>query len=165
MILQLQEPPGEASHNNLHELSYLHTIKIDPDESRASNDDQWLYDPNFHPPAPESAADTAPVPVLAPDRPRCGTCGQTASAGGPGQMDTNAVTAIVQNSQEQTRGILQFLRDQAPEKHDPFMQQRVDFGRYVSSTLNILPVDLYNRASQDINDIISAALKDFGKRN
>ena len=100
-------------------------------------------------PAPAHAARCAPPPAgplpLAP-------------------VPRDPLRAIIASSREQTRDILHYLASQGQDRVDPDVQQRIDFGKYVTSSLRIMPDDIYHQASGAISDIVQAALRDVDKR-
>ena len=100
-------------------------------------------------PAPAPAAGCAPPPAgplpLAP-------------------LPRDPLRAIIESSREQTRNILHYLSTQGQAHVDPKVQQRIDFGKYVTSSLRIMPDDIYHQASDAINDTVQAALRDVEQR-
>lgn len=107
-------------------------------------------------PAPAAAAGCAPPPAGPPPP------GPAAPALTP--LSRDPLYAIIESSREQTRDILHYLAGQGQAHVEPQVQQRIDFGRYVTSSLRIMPDEIYHQASGAINDIVQAALRDVDQR-
>lgn len=107
-------------------------------------------------PAPAAAAGCAPPP------PGPAPPGPAAPALPP--LPRDPLRAIIESSREQTRDILHYMSSQGQAHVDPLVQQRIDFGRYVTSSLRIMPDDIYHQASAAINDVVQAAMTDVQQR-
>jgi hypothetical protein len=151
--LQLQAPLAAAR------TATAATAESDLEED-AEDEDGDLHSPppaDAGRPAPAATAAGCAPPPTGPPPP-----GPAAPALAP--LPRDPLRAIIESSREQTRDILHYLAGQGQAHVEPQVQQRIYFGRYVTSSLRIMPHEIYHQASGAINDIVQAALRDVDQR-